>query len=38
MTDYEESLSTGRCTGDQVQNALLDVATRLGVVGLGEGR
>jgi len=38
MTDYEESLSTGRCTGDQVQNALLEVATRLGVIGLGEGR
>jgi hypothetical protein len=38
MTDYEESLSSGRCTGDQVQNALLDIATNLGIVGIGEGR
>ena len=38
MTDYEEALSTGRCTGDQVQNALLDIATELGIVGIGEGR
>lgn len=38
MTDYEEALSTGRCTGDQVQNALLDIATDFGIVGIGEGR
>jgi hypothetical protein len=36
MTDYEESLSTGRCTGDQVQNALIDIAQTLGILGLGE--
>jgi hypothetical protein len=38
MTDYEESLSTGRCTGDQVQNALLEVGTALNVMGPGEDR
>jgi hypothetical protein len=36
--NYEESLSTGRCTGDQVQNALLEVGTELGVMGDGESR
>jgi hypothetical protein len=38
MTNYEESLSTGRCTGDQVQNAFIDIGTKLGVMGDGEGR
>ncbi|MEA2452415.1 MAG: hypothetical protein QOG04_1125 [Actinomycetota bacterium] len=38
MTDYEESLSTGRCTGDQVQNALIEIGSNLGVLGSGEGR
>jgi hypothetical protein len=38
MTNYEESLSTGRCTGDQVQNALIEIGTNLGVLGPGEGR
>ena len=38
MTNYEESLSTGRCTGDQIQNALLEVGTELNVMGAGEGR
>jgi hypothetical protein len=37
MTDYEESLSTGRCTGDQVLNALLQIGETLGVMGNGEG-
>lgn len=36
--NYEESLSTGRCTGDQVQNALLEVGNALGIMGLGERR
>lgn len=38
LTDYEESLSTGRCTGDQVQNALIEIGENLGVLGDGEGR
>jgi len=38
MTNYEESLSTGRCTGDQIQNALIEIGTSLGVLGPGEGR
>lgn len=38
MTDYEESLSTGRCTGDQIQNALIEIGANLGVLGSGEGR
>jgi hypothetical protein len=38
MTNYEESLSTGRCTGDQIQNALVEIGTNLGVLGPGEGR
>jgi hypothetical protein len=36
--NYEESLNLGRCTGDQVQNALLETGARLGVMGDGEGR
>jgi hypothetical protein len=36
--NYEESLNLGRCTGDQVQNALLESGARLGVMGDGEGR
>lgn len=36
--NYEESLSTGRCTGDQVQNALIEIGASLGVLGDGEGR
>ena len=38
MTNYEESLSTGRCTGDQIQNALIEIGTGLDVLGAGEGR
>lgn len=38
FANYEESLSSGRCTGDQVQNALLDIGNALGVMGDGEGR
>ena len=38
MTNYEESLSTGRCTGDQIQNAFIDLGIELGVLGDGEGR
>lgn len=38
MANYEESLSSGRCTGDQVQNALLEIGQSLGVMGDGEGR
>ena len=36
--NYEESLSTGRCTGDQIQNAFLEIGNTLGVMGDGEGR
>ena len=38
MTNYEESLSTGRCTGDQIQNALIEIGQGLDVMGPGEGR
>ena len=38
MTNYEESLSTGRCTGDQIQNALVEIGSNLNVLGAGEGR
>jgi hypothetical protein len=38
MTNYEESLSTGRCTGDQIQNALIEIGAALDVLGPGEGR
>ena len=38
MTNYEESLSTGRCTGDQIQNALVEIGANLNVMGPGEGR
>jgi hypothetical protein len=31
-------LSTGRCTGDQIQNALVEIGTNLNVLGPGEGR
>jgi hypothetical protein len=34
--NYEESLSTGRCTGDQVQNTLIEIGESLGIMGLGE--
>jgi hypothetical protein len=37
MTNYEESLSTGRCTGDQIQNKLVEIGANLGVLGPGEG-
>jgi hypothetical protein len=36
MTDYEESLSTGRCTGDQIQNHLIEIGQALGLLGVGE--
>jgi hypothetical protein len=36
--NYEEALNLGRCTGDQIQNELLESGTRLGVMGDGEGR
>lgn len=38
FANYEESLSTGRCTGDQIQNTLLEIGAALGVMGDGEGR
>lgn len=47
MTNYEESLSTGRCTGDQILNALIELASNvegepreesLDVLGPGESR
>ena len=38
MTNYEESLSSGRCTGDQIQNALVEIGTSLDVLGPGESR
>jgi hypothetical protein len=38
LTNYEESLSTGRCTGDQIQNALIEVGQNLDVLGIGETR
>jgi hypothetical protein len=38
MTNYEESLSTGRCTGDQIQNALIEIGANLNVLGPGESR
>jgi len=36
--NYEEALSLGRCTGEIVMNAMLDVGQQLGVMGEGEGR
>lgn len=38
LGDYEEALSLGRCAGDTVQNAMLEVGAELGVMGSGEGR
>ncbi|MDQ3964140.1 MAG: hypothetical protein M3277_09570 [Actinomycetota bacterium] len=34
--NYEESLSTGRCTGDQIQNHLIEIGEALGLLGVGE--
>ena len=34
--NYEESLSTGRCTGDQIQNHLIEIGKALGLLGVGE--
>jgi len=36
--NYEESLSSGRCTGDQIQNTFIEIGQQLGVMGDGEGR
>jgi hypothetical protein len=36
--NYEEALSLGKCTGEIVTNALLDMGAQLGVIGEGEGR
>ncbi len=36
--NYEEALSLGRCTGEIVMNAMLDMGAQLGVMGEGEGR
>jgi hypothetical protein len=36
--NYEEALSLGRCTGELVTNAMLDMGKQLGVMGEGEGR
>lgn len=36
--NYEESLSTGSCTGDQIQNTLIEIGQNLGVLGSGEAR
>lgn len=38
ITNYEESLSLGRCAGDMVQNGLLEIGDTLGVMGDGERR
>ena len=37
LGDYEEALSLGRCAGDTVQNAMLEVGEALKVMGSGEG-
>jgi hypothetical protein len=36
--NYEEALSLGKCTGELVTNAMLDMGKQLGVMGEGEGR
>lgn len=36
--NYEEALSLGKCTGEIVTNAMLDMGAQLGVMGEGEGR
>jgi hypothetical protein len=36
--NYEEALSLGKCTGEIVTNAMLDMGQQLGVMGEGEGR
>ena len=36
--NYEEALSLGRCTGEIITNAMLDMGAQLGVMGEGEGR
>ena len=36
--NYEEALSLGKCTGEIVTNAMLEVGAKLGVMGEGEGR
>ena len=37
-SNYEEALSLGRCTGEIVTNAMLEVGGQLGVMGEGEKR
>jgi hypothetical protein len=37
-SNYEEALSLGRCTGELVTNAMLEVGAQLGVMGEGEAR
>lgn len=34
--NYEEALSLGRCTGDIVMNAMLEIGAQLGTMGEGE--
>ena len=36
--NYEEALSLGKCTGEIVTNAMLDMGKQLKVMGEGEGR
>lgn len=36
--NYEEALSLGKCTGEIITNAMLDMGQQLGVMGEGEGR
>lgn len=36
--NYEEALSLGKCTGEIVTNAMLDMGAQLGVMGEGEDR
>lgn len=36
--NYEEALSLGKCTGEVVMNAMLDMGQELQVMGEGEGR
>jgi hypothetical protein len=37
LGNYEEALSLGRCAGDTVQNAMVEVGEALKVMGSGEG-
>jgi hypothetical protein len=36
-SNYEEALSLGRCSGEIVMKAMLELGVELGVMGEGEG-